>query len=127
MISSGTGIAERNALFYTDFREDRDPEWWTVVRYEPCRAMEFVRFAPDLRIARLDIPLAVRDSDAMLAAWTQTLAALVPQGDTDIESYGPTAYIGGKDHLEAMPNHYLQTRTMLAIPETAKHSGARQA
>ena len=113
MIYSDTGFAEDNGIFYTDFREDRGPEWWVVTRYEPCRAIEFIRLAPGLRITRLDIHLAGDGPEGTIATWTQTMTALSPEGNSYIDRYGDSSYSQEIKILEDMLNHYLQTGTMV--------------
>ena len=126
MIFSETGYAEDNGIFYTDFREDRGPEWWVVARYEPCRAIEFIRFAADVRITRLDVHLAGDGPDRTIATWTQTMTALSPEGNSYMDRYDDTSYRQEISHLETMLNHYLQTGTMLAIPGHGSIQEAQQ-
>jgi hypothetical protein len=116
MIFSETGYAEDNGIFYTDFREDRGPEWWVVTRYEPCRAIEFIRFAEGVRITRLDVHLAGDGPDSTIATWTQTMTALSPEGNSYIDHYDDASYSREISHLENMLNHYLKTRTPLTLP-----------
>mgnify|MGYP000023550479 CR=1 FL=1 len=116
MIYSESGYAEDNGIFYTDFRQDRGPEWWVVTRYEPCRAIAFVRLAPNIRITRLDIHLAADGPKRTIATWTQTMTALSPEGNAYIERYPESAYAEEIGHLERMLNHFLKTGTMLENP-----------
>ena len=113
MIFSETGYAEDNGIFYTDFREDRGPEWWVVTRYAPCRAIEFIRFAAGDRITRLDVRLAGDGPDRTIATWTQTMTALSPEGNSDMDRYSDGSYRQEISHLENMLNHYLQTGTIM--------------
>ena len=113
MIYSETGHAEPNGVFYTDFREDRGPEWWVITRYEPWRAIEFIRLAPGIRITRLDIHLAGDGEQKTLAAWTQTMTALSPEGNSYIDRYDAASFHRDIRHLEGMLNHYLRSGTML--------------
>jgi hypothetical protein len=124
MIFSETGYAEDNGIFYTDFREDRGPEWWVVTRYEPCRAIEFIRFATGVRITRLDVRLAGDGPDRTIATWTQTMTALSLEGNSYIDRYNDASYRQEISHLETMLNHYLQTGTMVAMPG---HGSAQEA
>ena len=117
MIFSETGAAENNAVFYTDFRQDRGPEWWIVSRYEPWRAIEFIRFSPGVRIARLDIHLAADGPEGTIATWTQTLTALGPEGNAAIDRYGDSSYGREIETLEKLLNHYLRTGARLEMPE----------
>jgi len=126
MIFSETGYAEDNGIFYTDFREDRGPEWWVVTRYEPCRAIEFIRFAAGVRITRLDVRLAGDGPDRTIATWTQTMTALSPEGNSYMDRYDDMSYRQEISHLETMLNHYLQTGTILAMPGHASAPEAQQ-
>jgi hypothetical protein len=115
MIFSETGAAEDNAVFYTDFRQDRGPEWWVVSRYEPVRAIAFIRFSPDVRITRLDIHLAADGPTRTIATWTQTMTALSPEGDAYIDRYGDSSYTQEIKTLEHLLNHYLKTGRPLKL------------
>jgi len=122
MIYSDTGYAEDNGIFYTNYRRDRGPEWWVVTRYEPCRAIEFIRLAPGLRITRLDIHLAGDGPEGTIATWTQTMTALSPEGNSYIDRYGDSSYSQEIRIIAEMLNHYLQTGTMLnAAAHGAQH------
>jgi hypothetical protein len=121
MIFSETGYAEDNGIFYTDFREDRGPEWWVVARYEPCRAIEFIRFAADVRITRLDVHLAGDGPDRTIATWTQTMTALSPEGNSYMDRYDDASYHQEISLLESMLNHYLQTGTILNMHGNIKN------
>lgn len=123
MIFSETGAAENNAVFYTDFRQDRGPEWWIVSRYEPWRAIEFIRFSPGARIARLDIHLAADGPEGTIATWTQTLTALGPEGNAAIDRHGDSSYSREVEMLEKLLNHYLKTGTRLEMPEHGREQG----
>lgn len=122
MIFSESGAAENNAVFYTDFRQDRGPEWWIVSRYDPWRAIEFIRFSPGVRISRLDIHLAPDGPEHTIATWTQTLTALSPEGNAFIDGYGDGAYRREIETLETLLNHYLTTGNRLGMP----HHGMAQ-
>jgi hypothetical protein len=119
MIFSETGVAEDNAVFYTDFRQDRGPEWWVVSRYEPVRAIAFVRFSPGNRITRLDIHLAADGPMHTIATWTQTMTALSPEGNAYIDHYGDSSYTQEINTLEHLLNYYLQTGRPLKLSEPA--------
>ena len=119
MIFSETGLAEDNAVFYTDFRPDRGPEWWVVSRYEPVRAIAFVRFSPGIRITRLDIQLAADGPEDTIATWTQTMTGLSPEGNAYLDRYGDSAYTHEIETLEGLLEHYLQTGRPLTFSEPA--------
>jgi len=126
MIFSETGAAEDNAVFYTDFRQDRGPEWWVVSRYEPFRAIAFVRFSPGNRVTRLDIHLAPDGSTHTIATWTQTVTALSPDGNVYIDRYGNSSYIQEIKTLEHLLNHYLKTGRPLKLSELAPEGMAKR-
>lgn len=113
---SETGFAEDNAVFYTEFGRDRGPEFWVVARYEPCRAIEFIRMSPGVRISRLDIHLAADGPQGTVAVWTQTLTALSPEGNSYIDRYGLSSYSQEIKVLEELLNHYLKTGCMSPMP-----------
>ncbi len=112
MIYSTSGVAEDNCVFITQFPGDRGREIWSVSRYEPDRAIEFVRFTHDVKITRLNIHLE-SEGDRTVATWTRTMTALSAEGNAIIENIGQDAYKTEVAMLEEMLNHYLKTGRML--------------
>lgn len=112
MIYSVSGLAEDNCVFITEFPGDRGRETWSVSRYEPDKAIEFIRFTPDIKVTRLNIHLRSKD-DRTIVTWTRTVTALSAEGNAVIENIGQDAYKTEVGMLEEMLNHYLKTGRML--------------
>ncbi|MGD9017893.1 MAG: hypothetical protein PVH30_10945 [Desulfobacterales bacterium] len=111
MVYSDSGRAEDNCIFRTEFPGDRGRETWTVSRYEPVRAIEFIRFTPDIKITRLDVHLYPK-GDQTLAIWHRTVTALGDRGRKVVESMDQGEYEEEIRSLEGMLNHYLVTGRM---------------
>ena len=118
MIFSETGVAEDNAVFYTDFRQDRGPEWWVVSRYEPVRTIAFVRFSPVTVLPGWIFTWQLTDH-AHHRHLDQTMTALSPEGNAYIDRYGDSSYTQEINTLEHLLNYYLQTGRPLKLSEPA--------
>ena len=112
MIYSDSGVAERGCIFVT--RTDRGDETWTVSRYEPPRAIEFVRVIPGEQVICMDIALTPGDNHPTSGGPGTTLVRA-----------GELAAMTGEQHdawtrpLETLINHYLTTGRMPSEEETA--------
>lgn len=118
MVYADTGVAELGGIFRTDF-PDLGEETWTISRYEPSRAIEFVRVAPRVAVVKLDIALEPEGARTR-ARVTHTYTALSPAGEAVVE-----AWTQARSELEwgavaQMLNHYLKTGTKLPRPENAR-------
>jgi hypothetical protein len=124
MIYSSTGVAERGCIFIT--HTDRGDETWTVSRYEPPRAIEFVRVVPGVQVICMDLALTPGDDHptsggpgTTVARVVYTVTALNP------ERAGELAAMTGEQHdawtrpLETLINHYLATGRMPSEVEPA--------
>ncbi len=119
MVYAETGVAELGGIFRTSF-PDLGEELWTISRYEPGRAIEFVRIAWNVAVVKLDIGLE-RDGDARTRARvTQTFTALSQAGTLLVDARPPDRTEQEWRAVEQMLNHYLRTGTKLPSPETAR-------
>lgn len=118
MVYADTGVAELGGIFRTHFA-DLGEETWTISRYEPSRAIEFVRVAPHVAVVKLDIALEPEGARTR-ARVTHTYTALSPAGEAVVE-----AWTQARSELEwgavaQMLNHHLKTGTKLPRPENAR-------
>ncbi len=118
MIYSDSGRAEDNCIFRTEFPGDRGRETWTVSHYEPVRAIEFVRFTPEIKLTRLDVHL-YPTGDQTIAMWHRTVTALGDRGRKVVESMVQEEYEEEIRGLEGMLNHYLVTGRMQSTQATS--------
>jgi hypothetical protein len=116
MVYSVSGVAEDNAVFRTNFTTQGGEETWVVCRYEKDRAIEFIRWVPDLKVNRLDVAL-VPVEDATRATWTHTYTGLSEAGNQWIRNLTEDTFRREKEVLEKMLNHYLKTGTMLSMAD----------
>ena len=119
MVYSDTGVAEAGCIFRTGF-PDLGDEIWTISRYEPDRAIEFVRIAWNVAVVKLDIALEPEGSERTRARMTHTYTALSQAGELLIEALTPQAHEQQMRAGEQMLNHYLQTGRKLPRPDVAR-------
>lgn len=86
LLHSESGVAEKGAVFTTDFRAEGF-SIWTVSRYEPDRAIEFVVVFPESHVLTIGIALAPVEAAATRMTWTCAVTSLVE----------PNAYVAGVD------------------------------
>ena len=111
MLFSTGGAAENNAVFTTDFPNQGGAETWVVCRYEPDRAIEFIRVACGFKVNRLDIALRPATAGA-LVDWTNTYTGLSEAGNQWIRELTDESFRTEKTVIEKMLNHYLKTGAM---------------
>lgn len=110
MVYSDSGVAELGCVFRTN-RGDGD-EVWTVSRYEPGLAIEFVRVIANVRVTKLDIALSPNPDGMTSARVTVTYTALSAPGAAHIEAMAEREQEVWIRGMETMLNHYLTTGTM---------------
>lgn len=76
LLHSHSGFAEKGAIFTTDFRKE-GISIWTVSRYEPDRAIEFVVVFPGSHVLTIDIGLEPVGPAATRLLWTCAFTSLV--------------------------------------------------
>lgn len=112
MVWSDSGVAEKDGIFTTRFPDDPEREIWVICRYEPERAIEFIRFMPGYKTTRLDIALTPDDAGTRLR-WTHTFTGLTDPGNSLVEREAGEAYLQRMKSLERMLAHFLRTGEML--------------
>jgi hypothetical protein len=117
MIYSESGVAEAGCVFTTDFPDD-GKDVWVVSRYEPDRAIGFVRTS-ELRTVTYDIRLSETADGKTTAMWSQTLTGLNPEGNRAVEGASPEAYAALMTALQEMINHFLATGKPLHVDAEA--------
>lgn len=112
MIHSASGVAEAGAVFRTSFAQDGPIDTWVISRYEPPRAIEFVRVNP-LRAIHYAIHLESEDAEHSGWRWTQTLTGLDAEGEALVAAVDAKVFAQKIAVLEAKLAHFLITGTML--------------
>jgi len=112
LIYSESGKAEADCVFRTRFTQDGPEDTWVVSRYEPPRAIEFIR-SNALRVIRYSITLDRAEAGLSTWIWSQTLTGLNDPGDTLIVSVPPASFAEKIAGIERRLNHFLTTGTML--------------
>ncbi len=112
MIYSASGGAEDHAVFTTRFPAQGGEETWVVCRYEPDRAIAFIRVAAGFKVNRLDIVLEPAGAGTRID-WTHTYTGLSEEGNRWIRALDDDALRREKAAIETMLDHYLKTGTML--------------
>ncbi|MFT3847307.1 MAG: hypothetical protein QM739_01105 [Propionivibrio sp.] len=112
MIHSASGVAEAGAVFRTSFAQDGPPDTWVISRYEPPRAIEFVRVNA-WRAVHYAIHLEGEAAGHSRWRWTQTLTGLGSEGDALVAAVDAAAFAQKIAALETRLAHFLATGTML--------------
>ncbi len=112
LIYSESGTAEADCVFRTRFPQDGPEDTWVVSRYEPPRAIEFIRINA-LRVVHYSITLDKAEPGRSSWIWSQTLTGLNDPGDMLITSGNPASFAEKIAGIERRLNHFLTTGTML--------------
>ena len=112
LIYSESGKAEADCVFQTRFPQDGPEDTWVVSRYDPPRAIEFIRINA-LRAIRYSIELDEAEAGQSSWIWSQTLTGLNDPGDTLIASGNPASFAEKIADIERKLKHFLATGTML--------------
>ncbi len=111
LVHSGSGYAEKGAIFTTDFRPEG---WsiWTVSRYERDKAIEFVVVFPESHVMTIEIAAAPAAPGQTRLVWTCSFTSLT----------GPNAFVASVDQesfdrhqalFDRALEHYCATGEML--------------
>jgi hypothetical protein len=117
MVYAKSGVAEATGIFRRP-SPDLGDEIWTISRYEPNRAIEFVRVAWNVMVTKLDFALEPAGETRTLARVTHTLTALGPAGEAVLALKTPEGYAREGRALELMANHFLRTGQRLVTHPT---------
>ena len=120
MVYASTGVAELGGVFRTTF-PDLGDEIWTITRYEPPRAIEFVRVSWNVAVVKLDIALEPDGNTGTLVRMAHTYTALSRAGELAIDARTPAIHEQEMREGERMLNHYLSTGQKLPRPARAQH------
>ena len=112
MVYAETGVAELGGIFTTHSPEAGE-EVWTISRYEPPHAIEFVRVAAQVWVATLAFALEPEGTGGTVAHTRRTFTALSGAGALAVEQTTPEIQEAWADNLARMANHYLNTGEML--------------
>ena len=113
MVYTGSGVAELDCVFSTDFPHHGGEETWVVSRYAPPEAIEFIRFSPGEKVVRLAVTLAPSAPDRTTLTWRKVFTGLSAAGNHFIEAAAGDAFDMEVARIETLLNHYLDTGTML--------------
>jgi hypothetical protein len=115
LIHTTSGAAEDNCVFATDFPHHGGEEIWTVSRYDPPQAIEFIRFSPGHKITRLDIHLSPAEEGKATALWRKTFTGLSEKGNRFIDTDGVELFDAEVERIETMMNYYLEHGSAMAV------------
>jgi hypothetical protein len=111
LVHSGSGYAEQDCIFVTDFPNEGE-DVWVVSVYRPNEEIQFVRFN-GRRVIRYSITLTDNGDGTTEAEWRQTLTGLNDEGNRVVDGLTDEAYRQKVSVLERLLNHYLTTGEML--------------
>jgi hypothetical protein len=108
---SDSGTAEKGAVFTTDFRAEGHSVW-TVSRYEPNEAIEFVVVFPGSHVMTIAVALAALETGRTRLLWTCTYTSLVDSNGF-VESIDQDSFDQHQRHFDHALEHYCMTGAML--------------
>ena len=114
LIHSVSGFADANCVFETDF-PNAEKETWLINRYEPPRAIEFVKMAADLYVVKYDLSLLPNDNGTTDMVWAQMLIGTSDAGNSFVENFDVDGYHEKMAMLGKMLNHYLSTGQRMSL------------
>lgn len=117
LLYARTGAAEADCVFRTAF-PDRGEEVWTCTRYEPPRAVEYVRFGERGVVIHLSIALAEDADGATRMLWNTVYTAADASAAAHVAAMSAAQYEQEARAIEHMLAHYLEHGTA-AMPEHA--------
>ena len=112
LLHSLSGAAERGCVFRTNFH-DCGEETWLCTRFEPPRAIEYVRFATIGLITHLSIALAADGKGGSNVLWHLGSTATTEAGEKHLAGFSVSRYEQDMAGFEHMLRHYLETGTTL--------------
>jgi len=116
MIYSKSGFAELGCIFKTRHAGDDADDYWTVVKYEPGREIEFV-VTSNLRIMLYRFVLIPEGNDRTKIFVEQVATALDEKSESRIEDTGFTLHM---KILEIMLEHFAVTGKMIPNEEAIR-------
>lgn len=114
LLHAETGAAETDCVFRTAF-PDRGVETWTCSRYEPNKAVEYVRFADKGVLIHLSISLAAHQGGTRIL-WSTVYTATSETGAAAVADMSPERYAREAEGIAFMLAHYLEHGTA-AMPK----------
>ncbi len=111
LLHSDSGFAEKGAVFTTDFREEGD-SIWTVSRYEPERAIEFVVVFPGSHVLTIEIALAPVGPAATRLLWTCAFTSLADP-NVYLETVDQESFDRRQAFFDRALDHFCATGRML--------------
>jgi len=111
IVHSASGVAEKGCVFTTG-NAHGERSVWTVSRYDPAAAIEFVIVTPGLHVATLEVALAPAAGGTQ-ARWRRAFTPLTAAGERAVAVLAGSALDERMDRLERQLDHYLRTGAML--------------
>jgi hypothetical protein len=118
IVYAETGKAEPGGIFTTR-SPDAGEEVWTISRYDPPRAIEFVRVAAHVWVVTLAFALEPAGTARTTARVRHTYTALTGADALAVEKTTQQRQEAWARNLERLANHYLTTGQMLRQPDHA--------
>ena len=111
LLHSESGFAEKGAIFTTGFRTEGF-SIWTVSRYEPDRAIEFVVVFPESHVMTVAIALEPIDGSQTRLTWDCAYTSLIEHSPF-VDSVNQDAFDRHQAFFDRALEHYCKTGRML--------------
>lgn len=116
MVYSESGLAEEGCVFTSRAEGEAETLWMITRRDAAARVIEFVRFTPGSRVAKLEIAVRNGEPGCSLVDIRYTFTALTGEGERFLEAFTQENFEASMRFWEDAMNHYLETGERL-VPE----------
>lgn len=116
IVYSQSGFAEEGCVFASRADGGEETLWLITLRDESNRKIEFTRFTPGSRVARLNIRVKEDAAHESLVDISYTFTALTEQGNDFIDGFTREKFESAMKFWEDSMNYYLRTGEKL-LPE----------
>lgn len=120
IIYSKSGLAEEGGVFISSSSHEGEKGtiWLITKRDEENKEIEFARFTPESRVAKLAISVEETEGSNSLVNVSYTFTALNENGNKFIEEFTEDKFVESMKFWEDSMNYYLKTGEKL-VPKSA--------
>ena len=113
MIFSGSGLAEKGAVFTTAYNGEEDTVWLITQHNKINYKVEFVRVTPGSRASILNIEVKAQDDETSNVHISYEYTATSDLGNKFIDEFTEETFLKAVKFWEESMNYYLRTGSKL--------------